>query len=102
MVETFSAYYNYMTKTLYANRISWAKCYIPFQFNAGIQSTQSIESFNGIIIKALNSTSILYDIEKVINKRHEQESQYCKLVNFKALQTTVGLPHLSSQFFSNV
>jgi hypothetical protein len=102
MVETFPACQNYMTKTLYANRISWAKCYTPFQFNAGIQSTQSVESFNGIIKKALNSASTLCDIEKAIDKRHEQESQYCKLVDLKALQTTIGLPHLSFQFFSNV
>jgi MULE transposase domain len=102
MVETFPACRNYMIKTLYANRISWAKCYTPFQFNAGIQSTQSVESFNAIIKKALNSTSTLCDVEKAIDKKHEQESQYCKLVNLKAQQTTVGLPHLSSQFFSNV
>ena len=102
MVETFPACYNYMTKTLYANRISWAKCYTPFQFNAGIQSTQSVESFNAIIKKALNSASTLCDVEKAIDKRHEQESQYCKLVDLKSQQTTVGLPHLFSQFFSNV
>jgi len=52
MVETFPACNNYMTKTLYVNRISWAKCYTPFQFNAGIQSTQSVESFNAIIKKS--------------------------------------------------
>ena len=102
MIETFSAYRNYMTKTLYANRISWAKCYIPFQFNAGIQSTQSVESFNAIIKKALNSASTLCDVEKAIDKRHEQKSQYCKLIDIKAQQTTVELPHLSSQFFSDV
>ncbi|PKC50256.1 hypothetical protein RhiirA1_486928 [Rhizophagus irregularis] len=60
----------------------------------------SVESFNAIIKKALNSASSLCDIEKVIDKRHE--FQYCKLANLKAYQTTVGLPHLSSQFFSNI
>ncbi|CAB5217345.1 unnamed protein product [Rhizophagus irregularis] len=70
--------------------------------HAGIQSTQSVESFNGIIKKAVNSTSSLCDVEKAINKRHDDESQYCKLVDLKAQQTTVGLPHLASQFFSNI
>ncbi|CAB4395342.1 unnamed protein product [Rhizophagus irregularis] len=92
----------YMTRVLYPNRNSWAKAYTPFQFNVGIQSTQSVESFNAIIKKALNSASSLCDIEKVIDKRHEAEFQYCKLANLKAYQTTVGLPHLSSQFFSNI
>ncbi|CAB5391930.1 unnamed protein product [Rhizophagus irregularis] len=79
-----------------------AKSYSPFQFNAGIQSTQSVKSFNGIIKRAVNSTSSLCDVEKAINKRHDDESQYCKLVDLKAQQTTVGLPHLASQFFFNI
>ena len=102
MVDTFPECHSYMTKTLYPNRSSWAKSYLPFQFNAGIQSTQSVESFNAIIKKSLNSASTLCDIEKAINKRHEEESRYCKLVDLKAQQTTVRLPHLSSQFFSSI
>ncbi|CAB5361318.1 unnamed protein product [Rhizophagus irregularis] len=102
MMSTFPESCSYMTKVLYSNRSSWAKSYSPFQFNAGIQSTQSVESFNGIIKKAVNSTSSLCDVEKAINKRHDDESQYCKLVDLKAQQTTVGLPHLASQFFSNI
>ncbi|CAB4438509.1 unnamed protein product [Rhizophagus irregularis] len=51
---------------------------------------------------ALNSASSFYDIEKVIDKKHEAEFQYCKLANLKVYQTTVRLPHLSSQFFSNI
>ncbi|GBC53932.1 hypothetical protein GLOIN_2v1762049 [Rhizophagus irregularis DAOM 181602=DAOM 197198] len=91
-----------MTKALYPNRSSWVKSYLPFQFNGGIQSTQSVESFNAIIKKAVNSTSTLCDVEKAIDKRHESESKYCQLIDLKARQTTVGIPHLSSQFFSNI
>src|ERR1044071_1970951 len=102
MINAFPECQRYMIRTLYNNCSSWAKSYAPFQFNAGVQSTQSVESFNGIIKKALNSTSTLCEVEKAINKRHEAESQYCKLADLKAQQTTVGLPHLSSQFFSNI
>ena len=102
MIDTFPECHRYMTKTLYTTHFSWVKAYTPFQFNAGIQSTQSVESFNAIIKKAVNSTSTLCDVEKAIDKRHEIESQYCRLVDLKSQQTTVGLPHLSSQFFSNI
>ncbi|PKC53438.1 hypothetical protein RhiirA1_404320, partial [Rhizophagus irregularis] len=91
-----------MTRALYANRISWAKAFAPFQFNAGIQSTQSVESFNSIIKKSLNNASSLCDIEEAIDKRHEEEIRYCKLTDIKSLHTTIGLPHLSSQFFSSI
>ncbi|CAB5180055.1 hypothetical protein RhiirA5_422957 [Rhizophagus irregularis] len=33
---------------------------MPFQFNAGIQSSQSVESFNVIIKRSLNSTNTFY------------------------------------------
>ena len=91
-----------MKRALYPNRFSWARSYFPFQFSAGIQSTQSVESFNAIIKKAVNSSSTLCDLEKAINKRHENESKYCNLVDLKTCQTTVGLPHLSTQFFTNI
>ena len=101
MIKKFPECERYMTR-LYANRISWAKAYLPFQFNAGIQSTQSVESFNNIIKKSLNSTSTLCDVGEAIDKRHEEEMQYCQLKNVKAQYTTIGLPHISSQFFSNI
>ncbi|EXX52527.1 hypothetical protein RirG_252220 [Rhizophagus irregularis DAOM 197198w] len=91
-----------MTKVLYPNRSSWVKAYTSFQFNISIQSTQSVESFNAIIKKTLNSASNLCKIENTIDKRHEDEFQYCKLANLKAYQITVGLPHLSSQIFSSI
>ncbi|CAB5211332.1 unnamed protein product [Rhizophagus irregularis] len=75
---------------------------MPFQFNGGIQSTQSVESFNNIIKRSLNSTSTLCEVEEAINKRYEEEIRYCQLTDLKAKYTTVGLPHLSSQFFSDV
>jgi hypothetical protein len=75
---------------------------MPFQFNASIQSTQSVESFNAIIKKSLNSASTLCDVESAINKRHQNESKYCQLMDIKAKFITVRLPHISSQFFSSV
>jgi hypothetical protein len=68
----------------------------------GIQSTQSIESFNGIIKKSLNSTSTLCDVQEAIDKRHKEEIKYCQLVDLKAKYMTIGLLHISSQFFSSV
>ena len=102
MISNFPECERYMNRTLYANRISWAKAYMPFHFNAGIQSTQGVESFNAIIKRAVNSASTLCDIEKAIDKRHQEEAQYCQLTDIKAKYTTIGLPHLSSQFFSSV
>ncbi|CAG8755671.1 17599_t:CDS:2 [Gigaspora margarita] len=45
---------------------------------------------------------MLCELEKEMNKRHEQESRYCKLVDIKAQHTTIGLLHISSQFFLTV
>ncbi|CAB5201761.1 unnamed protein product [Rhizophagus irregularis] len=79
MLKSFPNCERYMTRTLYNNRISWAKAYMPFQFNGSIQSTQSVESFNGIIKRSLNSTSTLCEVEETINKKYEEEIRYCQL-----------------------
>jgi hypothetical protein len=99
MLDDFPACEHYMTRTLYANRVSWAKAYTLFQFNAGIQSTQSVESFNGIIKKSLNSSNTLCDVKEA---RHREETRYCQLTDLKAKNTMIGLPHISSQFFSDI
>ncbi|CAG8648866.1 11577_t:CDS:2 [Funneliformis caledonium] len=67
MIENFSECKNYMAR-LYTNRISWAKAYLLLQFNAGIQNTQSVKSFNNIIKKSLNDASTLCDVEIAIDK----------------------------------
>ncbi|PKK56907.1 hypothetical protein RhiirC2_721566 [Rhizophagus irregularis] len=102
MIKTFPECQCYMIRILYPVRMNWAKAYTPFQFNAGIQSTQSVESFNGIIKKSLNAASTLCDVQEAIDKRHKEEIKYCQLVDLKAKYTTIGLPHISSQFFSSV
>jgi len=44
----------------------------------------------------------LCDVQEAIEKRHGEEIEYCQLTDIKAKYTTIGLPHLSSQFFSDV
>ncbi|CAB5216371.1 unnamed protein product [Rhizophagus irregularis] len=44
----------------------------------------------------------LCDVQEAIDKRHKEEIKYCQLVDLKAKYTTIGLPHISSQFFSSV
>jgi hypothetical protein len=77
MINEFPECERYMTRALYSNRVSWAKAYMLFQFNGRIQSTQSVESFNGIIKRSLNSASTLCDIAIAINKKHQEEFKYC-------------------------
>ncbi len=80
-----------MNKALYINKLSWVRFYLPFQFNADIQNTQNIELFNVIIKKFLNSANSFYDVKEAIDKRFEEESYYCKLINIKAKHITIGL-----------
>ncbi|CAB5391680.1 unnamed protein product [Rhizophagus irregularis] len=84
---------------MYPNWFNWAKSYLPFQFNRGVQSTQSVESFNAIIKKVVNSASILCEVEKAIDdKRHESESQYCKLIDLKVIKSDIT----SNDFIENL
>ncbi|CAI2188692.1 264_t:CDS:2, partial [Funneliformis geosporum] len=52
--------------------------------------------------KSLNDASTLCDIEAAINKKQEEEIRYYQLINIKGKYTTIGLPHISSQFFQDI
>jgi hypothetical protein len=54
-------------------KLFWIWAASIFQFNANIQNTQSVKSFNSIIKKFLNSASILCDVEEAIDKRYKKK-----------------------------
>ncbi|CAB5309920.1 unnamed protein product [Rhizophagus irregularis] len=59
------------------------------------------QRFSDVVLND-NTSSTLCDIAETIDKRHQEEFKYCQLTDIKAKYTPIGLPHLSSQFFSSV
>ena len=67
---------SYLQRQLYKCREAWVLCFTHRAFNAGIQSTQRVESYNGIIKNHVNGTTSLMELESVIKRILLRESQF--------------------------
>ncbi|CAB5310046.1 unnamed protein product [Rhizophagus irregularis] len=72
---------NYLQRHLYKCREAWALYFTHCAFNAGVQSTQRVESYNGIIKNNINGSSSLIELERTIERLLIKESRYAQLNN---------------------
>ena len=70
---------SYLQHQLYPCRESWVLCFTHRAFNAEIQSTQRVESYNAIIKNNINGTSTLSELERTIEKLLKKESRFINL-----------------------
>ncbi|CAB4492900.1 unnamed protein product [Rhizophagus irregularis] len=70
---------NYLQRHLYKCRETWALCFTHRAFNAGVQSTQHVELYNGIIKNNVNGSSSLMELERTIERLLIKESRYAQL-----------------------
>jgi len=68
LLQDYADASSYLQRQLYPCREAWVLCYTHRAFNAGVQSTQRVESYNGIIKNNVNGSSSLLELaENVIN-----------------------------------
>ena len=79
LLQEYTDAANYLQRQLYPCREAWVLCFTHRAFNAGIQSTQRVESYNGIIKNNVNGSSSLMELERTIERLLEKESKYMKL-----------------------
>ncbi|RIB21559.1 hypothetical protein C2G38_2176301 [Gigaspora rosea] len=70
---------SYLQYQLYKYRESWVLCFTHRAFNAGVQSTQRVECYNGIIKSQVNGQSNLLELENNIKKLLEKTSHFTRL-----------------------
>ena len=70
---------SYLQRQLYKCREAWALCYTHRAFNAGVQSTQRVESYNAIIKSNVNGTTSLLELDHTIERLLAKESHYMHL-----------------------
>ncbi|RHZ51694.1 hypothetical protein Glove_475g15 [Diversispora epigaea] len=70
---------NYLQRYLYPCQEAWVLCFMHRAFNTGIQSTQRVESYNGIIKNHVSGSSSLIELEFVIERLLQRESRFISL-----------------------
>ncbi|CAG8631781.1 13841_t:CDS:1 [Funneliformis mosseae] len=70
---------SYLQRYLYLYREAWVLCFTYHVFNARIQSTQRVESYNSIIKNNVNGLSSLTELKHTIERLLAKESKFIKL-----------------------
>jgi len=92
----------YLQRQLYPAREAWALCFTHQAFNAGIQSTQRVESYNAIFKDSLSAVSSLVDVEKTIERFLAKESRYQRVNEVKGQLPTMKNEDYYQRYFQTI
>ncbi|CAG8630529.1 7216_t:CDS:2, partial [Cetraspora pellucida] len=67
---------SYLKKQLYPCRKTWVLCFTHRSFNAGVQTTQRVESYNNVIKKHVSGALSLFELSNTIERLLIKEDQY--------------------------
>ena len=102
MLTKYEPCRSYLEKRLYFNRRYWARYEIAKMFTAGIESTQRVESINGIIKKMVDRGTLLKELVKAIENELETETQYTRIKDYYGANPSVGLPSTYNTIFKEL
>src|SRR5437763_17164966 len=97
----FPAACKYLKRTLGTDVTSWVLCYTHRSFNAGIQSTQRVESYNSLIKQSVKSSSTLLELDAHIQFLLDREEQFERQEQTSE-NPTVGLSNVIGRYFKRI
>ena len=71
-------------------------------FTAGIESTQRVESINGVIKKLVDRGTLLNELVRAIEDELDKEAQYTRIKNYYGTNPSVGLPSTYNTIFKEI
>ena len=102
MLKKYEPCRSYLEKKLYPNRESWARYSVAKMFTAGVESTQRVESLNGVLKKHLNRGTLLKELVKEIENELNKEAQYSRIRDYYGSNPSVGLPSTYETIFKDI
>ncbi|PKY31240.1 hypothetical protein RhiirB3_475132 [Rhizophagus irregularis] len=102
MLDKYEPCRPYLEKRIYPSRESWARYCISKIFTAGIESTQRVESINGVIKKLVDRGTLLKELVMAIERELDKESHYTRINDFYGSNPSVGLPSTYNTIFKEL
>ena len=85
LIEKYGQISSYLNK-LYKSKTYWAFCYTSTIFTAATQTTSRVEGLNAVLKKELiNSNTSLVQLNKTINRRHQEEERQKEYAFWKSV-----------------
>src|SRR5205085_12357419 len=100
--QKYDTYRYYLEIKLYPNKESWTRYAIAKVFTAGVESTQRVESLNGVLKKHLDRGTLLKELVKKIEKELDKEAQYSRIRDYYGSNPSIGLPSTYDTIFKDV
>src|SRR6266542_4882217 len=102
LLINYPAARKYLKRALGVDVTSWALCYTYRSFNAGIQSTQRVESYNSLIKRSVRTSTTLFELDEQIQIQLDREEQYERLGKQIHQNPTVGLSSVTERYFKQI
>ena len=99
LLINYPAARKYLKRALGVDVTGWALCYTYRSFNARIQSTQYVESYNSLIKRSVRTSTILFELDEQIQIQLDRKEQYERLGEQIHQNPTVGLPSVTERYF---
>src|SRR2546423_1587870 len=102
MLTKYEQCRSYLENRLYPCRDSWARYSITKMFTAGVESTQRVESINGVIKKLVDRGTLLKELAISIERELDKESYYNRINNYYGTNPSIGLPSTYNTIFKEI
>ncbi|CAB4400644.1 unnamed protein product [Rhizophagus irregularis] len=102
MLIRYEPCHSYLENKLYPNRAAWARYSITKIFTAGVESTQRVESINGVLKKHVDRGTLLKELVIVIECELEKEASYTRIKDYYGSNPSVGLPSTYNSVFKEI
>src|SRR6266540_6123226 len=102
MLTKYEQCRSYLEKKLYPCCESWARYSIVKVFTAGVESTQCVESLNGVLKKHMDRETLLRELVKVIENELDKEAQYSRIRDYYGSNPSTGLPLTYNTIFKDI
>jgi len=76
-------------------------CFTHRSFNAGVQSTQRVESYNSLIKRSVKTSTTLYELDIQIQLQLDREEQFEQQEQINR-NLTIGLPNIIERYFKKI
>jgi hypothetical protein len=99
LIEKYKQISNYLNR-LYKSKVYWAFCYTSTIFTAATQTTSRVEGLNAVLKRELiNSNTSLVQLNKTIDRRHQEEERQKEYAFWKSVIPCVINPQTANFLF---
>ena len=102
MLTKYEPCRTYLENKLYPSRESWARYSTGKIFTAGVESTQRVESINGVLKKHLDRGTLLKELVREVERELNKEAHYSRLNDYYGSNPAIGLQSTYETIFKDI